>query len=317
VYEVLGLLLGKALHEGILVSPRFAHFVLRKLRGRANAADDLASYDAELYRQLVGVKRLAAARLAELERERQERQEDLRAAEAQVQAQGSGGGAGPAASSPLPPPPTPTPDPVAALGLVFAVSEASGAETPLLPRGASLAVTSRSAALFVRLVAEHRLNAQIARQVRAFLRGFRRLVPLAWLRMFSEGELQLLLGGRPGIDVADWRRCTAYGGGFAAGDAYVGLFWQVVADFSPEDQALLLAFVTSVPRPPLLGFAALSPPFTVRRMEVSERAGHAAGSLPQSHTCFCMLDLPVYASRGELRDKLLMAIRSGSGFELT
>ena len=267
------------------MSPRFAHFVLRKLLGRASRVDDLASFDAELYRQLVGVKRAAAAHLDS------------------VDAAGAAGAAGAA-------------DPVAALGLVFAVSEASGAETELLPRGASLAVTSRGAARFVALVAEHRLNRQIARPVRAFLTGFRRLVPLSWLRMFSEGELQLLLGGRPGIDVADWRRATAYGG-FAAGDAYVGLFWQVVAELAPADQGALLAFVTSVPRPPLLGFGQLRPPFTIRRMEVSDRTGHAAGSLPQSHTCFNMLDLPVYASADELRAKLLLAIRSGSGFELT
>ena len=167
-------------------------------------------------------------------------------------------------------------------------------------------------------MAEHRLNRQIAAQVRAFLRGFREVVPLAWLRMFSAAELALLLGGREDadIDVADWRRHSVFEG-FAGDEGYVAAFWDVVGGLAPADKAALLAFVTSVPRAPLLGFGSLHPPFTVRRMELSERAGHARGSLPQAHTCFATLDLPRYASAAELRDKLLTAIRSGSGFELT
>ena len=52
--------------------------------------------------------------------------------------------------------------------------------------------------------------------LRAFLRGFRQLVPLSWMRMFGAPELQLLLGGASdgAVDLGDLRRNTTYSGGF-------------------------------------------------------------------------------------------------------
>ena len=47
-------------------------------------------------------------------------------------------------------------------------------------------------------------------------------------------------------------------------------------------------FVTSCPRPSFLGFADLSPPFTI----VKSHGG--SNSLPISHTCGNVLELPDY-----------------------
>lgn len=300
VFELLGLLLGKALYDGILVAPRFARFVLRKLLGRANTVDDLASYDAELHQSLMSVTRMASEYLASLN--------------------SSEGGGGVMAMS----------DPVESLALTFSVTTKLGrgtsshiTETPLVERGDEIAVTSFNVNEYIRLVCDHRLNRQIQAPVRAFLRGFHEVIPLTWIRMFSADELQLLLSGREvgkgGFDLADWRRSSTYAG-FEEGEYYVHVFWSVVASLDPDDQAKLLAFVTSVPRPPLLGFSALTPRFCVRRMDTSlalERGGHEKGSLPQAHTCFNQLDLPVYESEEELKEKLLIAIRNSAGFELT
>ena len=38
------------------------------------------------------------------------------------------------------------------------------------------------------------------------------------------------------------------------------------------------------------------------------------GRLPAAHTCFRQLDLPRYASREELRDKVVCAITTGQGY---
>jgi hypothetical protein len=303
VFELLGLLLGKALYDGILVAPRFARFVLRKMLGRANTIDDLASYDAELHQSLMSVTRMASEYIASLNSSEEENSTSSMMMMS---------------------------DPVESLALTFSVTTKHGrgasshiTETSLIEKGDEIAVTSFNVNEYIRLVCDHRLNRQIQAPVRAFLRGFHEVIPLTWIRMFSADELQLLLSGREvgrgGFDLADWRRSSTYAG-FEEGEYYIHIFWSVVAALDPDDQAKLLAFVTSVPRPPLLGFSALTPRFCVRRMDTSlalERGGHEKGSLPQAHTCFNQLDLPVYESEEELKEKLLIAIRNSAGFELT
>ena len=47
------------------------------------------------------------------------------------------------------------------------------------------------------------------------------------------------------------------------------------------------------------------------------RAGTDTARLPTSSTCFNLLKLPIYKSKRALREKLLYAIHSGAGFELS
>eukprot|EP00064_Thunnus_orientalis_P008275 superscaffoldBa00000975_g8298 len=94
-------------------------------------------------------------------------------------------------------------------------------------------------------------------------------------------------------------------------------------------------FVTSCSRPPLLGFAYLKPPFSIRCVEVSDdqdtgdtlgsvlrgfftiRKKEPGGRLPTSSTCFNLLKLPNYSKKSILRDKLRYAISMNTGFELS
>jgi len=39
-------------------------------------------------------------------------------------------------------------------------------------------------------------------------------------------------------------------------------------------------------------------------------------ALPTAHTCFNLLSMPAYASRGKLRDRLTIAIHNAQGFGL-
>ena len=106
---------------------------------------------------------------------------------------------------------------------------------------------------------------------------------------------------------------------------------------SMEDQGNLLMFVTSCARQPLLGFKQLSPLFCIQKIpthdadsldELNRRTASSQGlsydgaylqppRLPSAGTCMNLLKLPEYRSLDMLREKLLYAIRSQSGFELT
>ena len=86
-----------------------------------------------------------------------------------------------------------------------------------------------------------------------------------------------------------------------------------------------MAFCTGSSRAPLLGFAAMNPPFSIRRYEQDGEA--TPGGLmsrfvdidrwPAAATCFNLLKLPPYGKKGNLKEKLLAAIRSGAGFDLS
>ncbi|KAI8140679.1 hypothetical protein BJV82DRAFT_622100 [Fennellomyces sp. T-0311] len=55
-FEFLGLIIGKAVYEGILLDVGFAEFFLKKALGGINYLDDLPSLDPELYNGLIAVK---------------------------------------------------------------------------------------------------------------------------------------------------------------------------------------------------------------------------------------------------------------------
>jgi ubiquitin-protein ligase E3 C len=124
---------------------------------------------------------------------------------------------------------------------------------------------------------------------------------------------QPLAGGvdRP-IDVADLQRNTVYGG-WEGEEAHptIRAFWRVVNSFDATQRSKLVKFVTSCARPPLLGFSELNPKFAVRNGGTDETR------LPTASTCVCLLKLPAYSDEQNLKDKLLYAINSEAGFDLS
>lgn len=154
------------------------------------------------------------------------------------------------------------------------------------------------------------------------------IVNVEWVRMFAADELSVLVSGTSSVDIEDLRRNTVYAGGYSATHECVRVrvvlclptrlsvwqwFWEVVSEFDEQQRADLLKFATSCSRAPLLGFQALEPKFCIHR-----RAGHADGeSLPTAATCMNLLRLPRYLSKDQLRQKLLYAAQSCSGFQLT
>jgi ubiquitin-protein ligase E3 C len=130
--------------------------------------------------------------------------------------------------------------------------------------------------------------------------------------MFSERELQWLISGsdQP-IDLVDLRSHCVYGGGYNSLSGGIRRFWSVVEKFTASERRQLLKFVTSCERAPPLGFAALTPPFQIQWV------GGAPDKLPSSSTCFNTLKLPAYKNEKICKEKLLLSITSGAGFDLS
>ena len=133
----------------------------------------------------------------------------------------------------------------------------------------------------------------------------------------APSPLQMLIsGGQQGLDIEDMRAYVQYSGGYHAEHPVILEFWAALATFTPREQADFLRFVTSCPRPPLLGFKYLSPPLAIQ-LAGSMLDEHCTERLPTAATCLNLLKLPPYRTAQQIRSKLLYAIESGAGFELS
>lgn len=229
---------------------------------------------------------------------------------------------------------------VADLNLTFSVDQDVMGKIvthELHPGGKARAVTDQNKIIYIHYMAYFHMHTQIKEQTAAFNRGFRSIVNTEWLSLFSAPELQRLISGDTApLDLRDLRRHTQYYGGFHDSHRVIGWLWDILSrDFTEEERKLFLKFVTSCSKPPLLGFAHLEPPFSIRCVEVGddEDTGDTIGSvirgfftirkkdplnrLPTSSTCFNLLKLPNYQRRATLRDKLRYAVCSNTGFELS
>lgn len=201
------------------------------------------------------------------------------------------------------------------LSLTFAVTEEEFGVTrtiDLIPNGSAIPVTRENRLRYIYAVCHFHLSRQIRKQSDAFFDGLSELVDPKWLRMFNQQELQILVGGvNSPIDFDDLRRNTNYGGLLKDDLPYVESFWKVLNSFNHEQRQAFLRFATSCSRPPLLGFKELNPKFNMRD------AGTDQDRLPTASTCFNLLKLPLYKSEELMKKKLLQAITSGAGFDLS
>ena len=290
-FQFLGRVVGKCLYEGILIDVSFAGFFLLKwaLTGGTTVGsnesayratiNDLRDYDEELYQGLLKLKNYAG-----------NVEDDF--------------------------------------GLDFTVADTLtvGDEHPgvqqtvtkeLQRNGANIPVTNTNRLVYIDRIVRYRLQQQPRAVTDAFLQGLGQIVQPMWLAMFNQKELQKLVGGdNTELDVADLRRNTQYGGVYVVGDdglehPTVQLFWKALQDMTDGDRRKVLKFVTSTPRAPLLGFSHLNPRFSIRdSSEDQER-------LPSTSTCVNLLKLPRYGNIQTMKEKLLYAVNSGAGFDLS
>eukprot|EP00658_Telonema_sp_P-2_P079625 TRINITY_DN7742_c0_g1_i5.p1 TRINITY_DN7742_c0_g1~~TRINITY_DN7742_c0_g1_i5.p1 ORF type:complete len:483 (-),score=81.62 TRINITY_DN7742_c0_g1_i5:302-1750(-) len=282
-YRFLGLLIGKAMYEGIVLSVNFAPFFLNSILGKGTSFDDLATVDPQQHRSLKMLLSLSASDLDDM------------CVYMCVEEAGIGGGM---------------------------------VTHDLIPGGRDIQVSSLNVVRYVHLAARHRLSTGIQKATEAFTRGLSDIMNVSqWLKIFSAIELQQLIRGlATKLDIADLREHTKLVGGFDANCRTMKLLWEVLEELSVDDQSRFLQFCTGSSRPPLLGFAAMSPPFSVRRADAPPGSSDGGSffnvlvdidRLPSAATCFNLLKLPPYMNKANLKEKLLTSIRSGATFDLS
>jgi len=152
------------------------------------------------------------------------------------------------------------------LSLNFTIASEENPELELIPNGKNIPVTYQNRLQYIQLVANYRLNVAMQKPTHHFLKGLSELIDVKWLVMFNQKELQTLVGGAEGkpIDVEELKNHTVLGG-YMDHDKTVKMFWEVMKEMKEADKKKVLKFVTSVERPPLLGFKELVPKFSIRK----------------------------------------------------
>jgi E3 ubiquitin-protein ligase HUWE1 len=200
------------------------------------------------------------------------------------------------------------------LDLTFSIEDHSFGRSrmiDLLPEGRNVPVTEENKAKYVSLVCLHRMTNAISSQIKAYLDGFYELVSRDLITIFTPRELELLISGLPDIDVHDLKKNTDYVS-WKATDKQIKWFWNVLFSLSRNQKAAFLQFVTGSSKVPLAGFGELPGMRGVQKFSLHKASG-SSGALMSAHTCFNSLDLPIYNSEEELKEKLLYAIAEGGG----
>jgi alpha-tubulin suppressor-like RCC1 family protein len=223
----------------------------------------------------------------------------------------------------------------------------SGTAVELLAGGHEKVVDYANRRLFVDLFVKNALFGSVSHAAQAFLRGLQvfffctkpaEFYPAALrsgvpsvstfeYRMCSAQELEeLLCGSRELGDISTLRLGSLYRGEFHDEHKIIHWLWEVLSDMPLVTFRKFLMFVTGSDRTPVGGLQNLRiiiqstrPVGDVAATATATAAAAEVGSeaLPASHTCFNTLDLPVtYASKEQLRAKLLKALEHATGFGL-
>ncbi len=194
-------------------------------------------------------------------------------------------------------------------------------QVSLIPNGEDKAVDGENLSEYLEVYFKYLMLERIKPQVTELLLGFYDVIPEPLLTPFDYQEIELMMCGLPTIDINDWKNHTKYAGTLSRTQARTQVckfFWEVVEnDFDQEMKARLLQFVTGTSGVPSRGFSVLQGSDGNIKLFTLNGVAMRPGAFPRAHTCFNRLDLPMYKSKAELREKLKIAVtQCGTGFTL-
>ena len=184
---------------------------------------------------------------------------------------------------------------------------------PLCENGEARPVTNKNRREYVDLYVRYLLDLSVKKHFDPFKRGFYAVCSGNAFCLFRPEEVELLLrGSDEPLDISALRGVATYDGwGVQDPDGKIDVitwFWEIFEDAPHEDQRNLLLFITGSDRLPAAGASMM--PLRITNL------GDDCGKFPIARTCFNVLSLWRYESRGRLHYMLWRAVREGGGFGL-
>ena len=127
------------------------------------------------------------------------------------------------------------------------------------------------------------------------------------IQIFTSDQLELLLNGRPFIDIEDWKQFCEYREPYNNGHYIILWFWEILSTLSQKELSNLLMFSTGSSRVPLGGFSSLesnrgsNAKFTIESIPYEPNKKNYI----KAHTCFNRLDIPLFNDKNELKEAIL------------
>jgi len=131
-------------------------------------------------------------------------------------------------------------------------------------------------------------------------------IPKDKIKVFTSNELELILNGRPYIDIEEWKLYTIYKSPYNQNHKVIKWFWEILAKLTQKQLSNLLLFSTGSSRVPLGGFAELESnrgnlsQFTIEYVPYYAKTKNYI----KAHTCFNRIDLPCFTNKKELEEAI-------------
>jgi hypothetical protein len=186
-------------------------------------------------------------------------------------------------------------EPAGELGLFFTVGverDGKPTEVELIPNGARTPVTDRNKVEYVREMLKFHFHHLAEQQVQAFRAGFFAVIEQKEIHMFTSDELEMLICGKPKIDVEDLRKNCVISAPYSLEHPVIKTFFTLIQKWDEGQLGKLLWFITGSSELPIGGFEVLKKAGAPIQIEPTTDVS----ALPTAHTCFSILDLPPYAS---------------------
>ena len=126
------------------------------------------------------------------------------------------------------------------------------------------------------------------------------------LQKFTSDELELIINGRPFIDVDDWYFNTEYKEPYNKGHKVIKWFWEIVNKLDQKQLSNLLMFSTGTSRVPFGGFAALESNrgnLSKFKIEKGEYKLFEKNYI-KAHTCFNRLEVPEFETKEQMEEAI-------------
>ena len=183
----------------------------------------------------------------------------------------------------------------------FTTTLTNGTEIELCKGGNNKNLSLENKKEFIELLLKARLD-EGNLQIQSIRNGLEQVIPVGLLKLLSWNELEMLVCGKPILDIELLKENTQYNG-CSPNDILIQNFWKCLEEFNAEERASYLRFVWGRSRLPLT-----SKDFHKQHRISIKSHNNPDLALPTSHTCFFSIDLPRYSSYEVLKNKLKYAI---------
>ena len=133
-----------------------------------------------------------------------------------------------------------------------------------------------------------------------------KLIPKEILEKMTSDELELLINGKPFIDIEEWKSFTQYREPLNSNSQIIIWFWEIMSNLNQNQLSNFLQFSTGTARVPIGGFAELeSNRGNISRFTIVEIPFvNGCKNYIKAHTCFNRIELPNFPRKDLMKDAI-------------